>query len=287
METDNYAPLSERPNFSHALIFRSGYSANPMVAGDCELAVQQHRDGFTVWAWDDDWGAQAIFSLPAESTWRMLVEAMLERDDIATAASLARLTIIGECSPVAQLIALLWTDDGEHRSTVEWLLELPDVAIEQLAALRRGLLAPALRRMVRQLNDEADALGVMLGDFPLVVPLPLKSLSALEKAARQAFTVAAERERATQMLAEQALSPFQAAIAVIVQRWAADKPRRRYPGSGYLPPVGQAQLQRYLQQYVTTHQCLPHGVHTIPAGADLFNHSGRSFEVDFDRLGAR
>lgn len=283
---DDDTQLSDHPDFTEALIFRSDYSANPMVAGDCELAVRLNDGGFTVWSWDDDWGIQELFSLPAPSSWRALVEAMLGRDDIATAASLARMTTIGDCPPFGQMIALLWTDDGEHRAVVELLLQLPDIAVEQLATRRGGLRAPSLRRVAQELNDEADELGLDLADISIMLPLPVKSASALQKAVRQAMAIAAERERVEQAQYAQALTPFDDAIAYLITRWAADKPRRRYPGSKPLPPSGQLQLQHYLQQYVLAHGCLPTGAHTIPAGADLFNHESPSFDVDFDGLGS-
>lgn len=68
-----------------------------------------------------------------------------------------------------------------------------------------------------------------------------------------------------------------------------DKPKRSYPGAGYVvPPRRVHSLRHFLSRYVLQHQALPTGTVQVPYDdKEMGKPSNAVFAVDFDALGNR
>lgn len=79
---------------------------------------------------------------------------------------------------------------------------------------------------------------------------------------------------------ENKIAFYQAAVKLIVDRWAIGKPLLETTGK----PSGYYRLTKYLLEFILANEVLPTGVHAIPEGRDRFNNLEPSFPVDFDTI---
>ena len=75
-------------------------------------------------------------------------------------------------------------------------------------------------------------------------------------------------------------NPDNASAEQIVERWAIGRPLLETTGK----PSGYYRLTNYLREYITIHNALPTGIHTMPVGRDRNNNIEPSFPVDFDAI---
>jgi hypothetical protein len=144
-----------------------------------------------------------------------------------------------------------------------------------------------LTAVVEEIRDLASTLSehdLELSDLDRPVTPVEATVAGTRRALRDAIAVAVKRRRSVERAFKRAYEPFEAAVNELAARWAADKPKRRYPGGSALPPLGQKQLSSFLTEYVLAHKALPIGRHLIPPGPDILSNVGPAFEVDFDAL---
>jgi len=264
--------LSERDEFVDSLILRSEYTTKPNHSDACELAVKLCGSTVQFWQWDGEDSGLSLEIAGDNRSAQEIVTAVLRSDNVFASIEPRRITIFRDRPPLGELLTLAWSDKDRHRTAAWALLKLRPESLSELQrqhALCDSELIAVCNEMSEDLDDMAD--GLILDDV---------SISGLRWAFRRAVAV----NRFDEIERARRLAPYEGEIEKLVATWAKDKPRRRYPTAGYLPPQGVAQLSRYLKTFVVEHEALPTGTHTIPAGRDVMDSRGQAFSVDFDQL---
>lgn len=276
-------PLSKRVGFESALVLTTNYSSNPSISGECQLAVRWQKSRISVWKWVDEWGAEVLFHLPPNASWREILEEALSCEAIPAAVNLFAIHITGDRSPLGQMLSLVLADDVANRMGAQLLMRLPDKTLIRLANRRGGLLSSKVLEMVDRILAIVTKHDVDIKELQLRMSLDTSNVSAIARVFRLSLAASIKQRRNEERGISSSIAPFTVDIEKILIRWSAGKHRSRYPGGSMLPPWGHGQLDVYLREYVLAHASLPTGKHTIPEGTMLGNRIP-PFVVDFDEL---
>ena len=277
--------LSERLAFQDSLVLSTFYSASPGSNGECELAVRYLKKKTSLWLWDDQWGAEEMLALPPKARWREIVKAVLPDERFCSAITVHEVRIFRDASPLGQVLALAWADDGEYKDAVNLMLRLSDEILLSVSNRRGGLCDRSWLAMLSAVTQRMEDLDVDVSELPETLIPDGDTVKSVRTCFFAELRSIAKRKDEEQAQIDALLAPFVTAIESITNEWTKDKPRSRYSGSGsMLPPFGLTRFRTYLREHVIAHGSLPSGVHTIPDGPDLFNKPGQAFQVDFEAL---
>jgi hypothetical protein len=274
--------LSERKKFKDALILSSTYSANPSVSGNVELAILWLKSKIQIWSWCDE-NIEPIFELPIKSTWRDIATLALNSEIISSAVSnLNGIKIYNDIPPLGQFLGLALTEYDRDKIRAKLLLALNNKDLLILSGLESGLYNPDLLILLDKIAEKIEDEMIEIEDIKPPKLSDAFNYCDLHKAFELSINEAVKNIEEMTQAEDNALAPFQNKISEFIQKWAFDKPKRRYPGGGNLPVFGQLQLTRYIKGYIQKNGKFPIGVHSIPKGTDIFDKEVNGFEINFD-----
>jgi hypothetical protein len=139
--------------------------------------------------------------------------------------------------------------------------------------------------MGQRLLHYACAHNVSLDEIGPIKLRHISDLQGLEKSLRGVL-FRASHGQANAAADREALKLFEAEITRLIDAYRRDKPKRYYPGAGYVvPPLGVLSLREFLTRHVRQHRALPTGVVQIPySNQEMSKPSSGTFIVDFDSL---
>jgi hypothetical protein len=221
-----------------------------------------------------------------------LVQALVGDEQLSATINPSNVEIFRDRPPLGSLLAMAWASEFDTQPHALLLSGLPWEFLQSMhkAGLKIG--GQKVRSLLEELYEKIQEREVEIEDLlPIEEPASI-SLPSIRAAFRKSIASALRRRHADEIEAskkrrdlERRLAPYKDQIQTIYDNYSKIRAPRRYPGGGRLPPDGLRQLKRYLTDFVSANGCMPSGVHTIPAGQDIFDLTSNAFDLDFDAMG--
>lgn len=278
--------LSKRPGFKSMPLLRAGSSAS--LSGYCtsELAIYRGQAETDFWVWNSESESECLYKAGGALTFGQIVRTVADDESFSVEIDWYDLDISGLSESEGIVLASAWAFDEGAKAAARLIAKIPDPTL--LPFLGRVTLdGIELGEMGQRLLDYANKHDISLDDIESVRPRQLPDLEALEKSLLGALSRAGRRQARADSARQDHLAPFEAQIDRLIEAYSSDKPKRYYPGAGYvLPPLGVHSLRQFLTSYALQHQALPTGTIQVPYDdKEMGKPANAAFGVDFDALG--
>jgi hypothetical protein len=269
-------------------LLRAGSSAS--LSGHCtsELAIYRGQVETEFWVWNSESESECLNKTGGALTFGQIVRTVADDESFSVEIDWYDLDISGLSESEGIVLASAWAFDEGSKAAARLIAKIPDPTL--LPFLSRVTLdGIELGEMGQRLLEYANDHDISLDDIESVRPRQLPDLETLEKSLLGALSRAVRRQARADTVRKDRLAPFEANIDRLIEAYRRDKPKRYYPGAGYVvPPLGVHSLRQFLTRYVLQHQTLPTGTVQVPYDdKEMGKPSNPSFAVDFDALGHR
>ncbi len=280
--------LSKRRAFNGMPLLKAGSSAS--LSGYCasELAIYRGQSATEFWVWNSEFGSECVYKTAAALTFGQIVGQVADDETFSIEIDWHDLNVSGLGESEGVLLASALAYDEGSKAAARLLAKIPDATL--LPFLQSVTLdGIELGEMGQRLLEYANEHDVSLEDVESLRPRRLPDVATLEKSLLGALSRAARRQARADSARRDHLAPFEAQIHQFIEAYRRDKPKRYYPGAGYVvPPLGVQSLRQFLTSYVLRHQSLPTGTVQVPYDAkEMGKPLDASFTVDFDALAQR
>ena len=277
--------LSKRYALKGMPLLRAGASAS--LSGYCasELAIYRGRSETLFWVWNSESESECLQKFESVLGFGQIVRAVVEEDRFSVEVDWDDLVTSSLNKSAAVVLASAWTFDEGSRAAARLISKIPDQTL--LPFLDRvSLEGIELAHLGQRVQDYADSHDIDLNDIKSIRPRQLSDVISLEKCLMGALSRASRRQLRANIDRDKRLTQFESTISRLIDAYCKGRPKRYYPGAGYiLPPVGAPSLRRFLNSYVLEHQALPEGTIQVPYdNMEIGKPSGETFSVDLDSL---
>ncbi len=278
--------LSKRRAFKSMPLLRAGSSAS--LSGYCtsELAIYRGEAETEFWVWNSESESECLYKTEGALPFGQIIRTVADDECFSVEIDWFDLDISGLSESEGIVLASAWAFDEGSKAAARLIAKIPDPTL--LPFLGRVTLdGIELGEMGQRLLDYANEHDISLDDIESVRPRQLPDLETLEKSLLGALSRAVRRQTRADSARQDRLAPFEAQIDRLIEAYRRDKPKRYYPGAGYVvPPLGMNSLRQFLISYVLQHQALPTGTVQVPYDdKEMGKPSNAAFGVDFDALG--
>ena len=277
-------PLTKYVEFKGRPVLRTGYNTNPSYSGAAELGIFQAPTVTEIWAWDSEVGAECVVSISGNPDLKSLVNAVAKDERFVGPIDFESLQIKGMSQSDGVMLALAWDGDESSKAAAKLLTLFPAEYISKVLG-KGGLSAVDMLQIGAQVLEIANELDVAIDDINRIfIPVSFDEEAVLKSMTDAVRRIAANQRRRETLYTTQ-IKPFSAAIEKMVVAFLKGKPKRYYPGSGYVvPPAGGTSLRKFLTDYAKKNKTLPTGKVTIIYDKGEFGSPRGSFDVDLDVL---
>lgn len=280
--------LSKRRAFKSMPLLRAGSSASASGYCTSELAIYRGQVETEFWVWNSESESECLYKTGGALTFGQIVRTVADDESFSVEIDWYDLDISGLSESEGIVLASAWAFDEGSKAAARLISKIPDPTLIPFLS-RVTLDGIELGEMGQRLLEYANDHDISLDDIESVRPRQLPDLETLEKSLQGALSRAVRRQTRADTVRKDRLAPFEAKIDRLIEAYRRDKPKRYYPGAGYVvPPLGVHSLRQFLTRYVLQHQALPTGTVQVPYDdKEMGKPSNPSFAVDFDALGHR
>ena len=270
--------------FKQMAIVRAGSAASMSGYSESELAIYRTQKTTDIWVWSAESETERLFQMNRYLSFGEILQVIADDEQFCMEVDWSNISGRSISKAAAIILACACSFDEGGKTIARLVGKIPDTVL--LPALDR-LVFDGIKmcQMGDQLLHSLTDRNLSTDAIQTISPKKLDTEDDLFQCLKGAVN-RARRQAAKDLEQTAKLAPFLSQIDRIVNAYRVDKPKRYYPGAGYVvPALGVHSLRVFLIDYAQRHLSLPRGVIDVPYDEkEIGRPSVKSFSVDLTKL---